>query len=165
MAAGSGEGTYYSPLLLQAMLLYALRCSATTLGFADSQEGGHAASLPFRRTFEQLLYGDHGRTACRSRITTIQALLLMSDVLFAWLDEKSVAWHYLGMAINMIVDLGMHSEQNIIMSEDLHQLEWLETRRRVFWAGFSEFTSTVPPTPNVRPRERTSLVSLTRSGI
>lgn len=136
MAAGGG--TYFSPLLLQAMLLYALRCSPEMIGFEDSQDGGCAASLPFRREFEQLLFGDHGQTACKSKITTIQALLLMSDVLFAWLDERSVAWQYLGIAINMIVDLGMHSERDVVLSQDFRRLEWLETRRKVFWAAFSK---------------------------
>ncbi|KAH7324215.1 fungal-specific transcription factor domain-containing protein [Stachybotrys elegans] len=111
-------------------------CSPIIIGFEDSQDGSRAASLPFRRKFEQLLFGDYGQTACKSKITTIQALLLMSDVLFAWLDERSVAWQYLGIAINMIVDLGMHSERGIVLSADFQRLEWLETRRRVFWAAF-----------------------------
>jgi hypothetical protein len=77
-----------------------------------------------------------------SKITTIQALLLMSDVLFAWMDERSVAWHYLSIATSMIIDLGMHTEQGGHPPEGLAQLERLEIRRRVFWTAFSKSIST-----------------------
>lgn len=75
---------------------------------------------------------------CTSKVTTIQALLLMSDVLFAWMDERSVAWHYLSMATSMILDLGLHVERRQPSSERLASLEKTETRRRVFWSAFSK---------------------------
>lgn len=74
----------------------------------------------------------------------------MSDVLFAWLDERSLAWQYLGIATQMIIDLGMHSEHKIPQSADLDQLQWLESRRRTFWAAFGKF-STHRPSLRSRP--------------
>jgi hypothetical protein len=140
MATG---GTYFSPLLLQAMLLYVLRCSPDIVGFENSAEGSFAAAMPFRHEFDRLLASDGCRMLLTSSITTIQALLLMSDVLFAWLDERRVAWHYLSIATSMIIDLGMHTEQERHSPEGLVQLEELEVRRRVFWAAFS--MSIFPP--------------------
>ena len=71
-----------------------------------------------------------------SKVTTIQALLVMTRSLFALGEEKSAAWMYAGMAFRMMVDLGMHIERSSPPTSDQLSDEDLEIRRRVFWAAF-----------------------------
>ncbi|KAK4499628.1 hypothetical protein PRZ48_010146 [Zasmidium cellare] len=105
------QGPYFTPLLLNAVFFVASKHSPKTLSAdqaSDLCEGGAV----FRRAVEKLLYDKETKLLCRSRVTTIQALLLMSDALFSWCDERSLSWHYLGIAINMILDLGIHTTRS-----------------------------------------------------
>ncbi|CRK31805.1 hypothetical protein BN1708_016016, partial [Verticillium longisporum] len=70
----------------------------------------------------------------RSDVTTIQALLVMTNSLFALGDERSAAWLYAGLAFRMIIDLGMHVDVPNLGRK--FSDEDLEIRRRVFWGAF-----------------------------
>ncbi|PCG92683.1 Transcription factor [Penicillium occitanis (nom. inval.)] len=65
-----------------------------------------------------------------------EALLIMSEALFAWCDERSLSWLYSGLAINMIVDLGIHTDRRTPAMNKALTSEDLEIRRRLFWAAF-----------------------------
>ncbi|KAF9769319.1 hypothetical protein IL306_013283 [Fusarium sp. DS 682] len=61
------------------------------------------------------------------------ALLVMTNSLFALGDERSAAWLYAGLAFRMLIDLGLHVD---LTNSHLFSDEDLEIRRRVFWGAF-----------------------------
>jgi len=136
------QGPCFSALLLNAIFFTASKHvgSKDELGFSNSCSDTDKcdAGVPFRQKIEGILYHRESRALCRSEIPTIQALLLLSDVLFSWCDERSLSWHYLGIAINMIVDLGIHSNNSALMLDKAHMPETMEIQRRVFWAAFGK---------------------------
>jgi hypothetical protein len=134
-------GPYFSRLLLNAIFFYASQHAPALQGLQELRTGARDIS-PFRRKAEQLLFNPQTQMLCRSSITTIQALLLLSDALFSWCDERSLSWHYLGLATNMVVDLGLHTDRASTKIGDSCTIEHLESQRRVFWGTFSK----MPPT-------------------
>lgn len=136
------QGPYFSPLLLNAIFFVASKhvASKDGSGLDTSCNGADNcnAGLPFRQLIEDILHHPEARVLCKSSITTVQALLLLSDALFSWCDERSLSWHYLGIAINMIIDLGIHSENSTLILGKSHSPEEMETHRRVFWAAFGK---------------------------
>ncbi|KAK2612030.1 hypothetical protein QQS21_001995 [Conoideocrella luteorostrata] len=129
------RGPYFSPLLLNAMFFHASKNmpgAGGTCAISDNCNPGHK----FRQKVEDALFDRETRVLCKSSIPTIQALLLMSDALFSWCDERSLSWHYLGIATNMIIDLGIHSETSTLASRKPLLPEDVEIRRRVFWSAF-----------------------------
>lgn len=103
-----------------------------TCDVSDNCGPGHQ----FRQKAEHSLFDRETQVLCKSSIPTIQALLLMSDALFSWCDERSLSWHYLGIATNMIIDLGIHSETSPLSIKKSLSPEDAEIRRRVFWSAF-----------------------------
>ncbi|KAH8722352.1 fungal-specific transcription factor domain-containing protein [Phaeosphaeriaceae sp. PMI808] len=128
MACG---GPYFSKLLLNAIYFGAskfsprheVRCVADDVRTAGWQ---------FRQRVRELL----GGALDKSEVTTIQALLVMTNSLFALGDERSAAWLYAGLAFRMIVDLGIHVDTLDLGSIRKFSDEDYEIRRRVFWAAF-----------------------------
>ncbi|KAF2644935.1 hypothetical protein P280DRAFT_390513 [Massarina eburnea CBS 473.64] len=127
----ASKGPYFSSLLLNAILFVA----AKGLPPVDGMDICHRG-VPWRQKIERELYDPEAQLLCKSRVTTIQALLLFSDALFSWFDERSLSWHYLGIAINMIIDLGLHTQNATTASGVDRSSEELETHRRVFWAAY-----------------------------
>ena len=129
MACG---GPYFSKLLLNAIYFGASKFSSRVEVRTDPNDV-RTAGLAYRQRTKELL----APALESSEITTIQALLVLTTSLFALGNEKSAAWLYAGMAIRMIIDLGMHvfdspgsSKSRELSNEDQ------EIRRRVFWAGY-----------------------------
>lgn len=133
----ASQGRYFSELLLNAMFFVATKHRLSMGRGAGSVADINRAGIGFLRRLESILCDPSSQVLCNSSITTVQALLLMSDCLFSWCDQRSLSWHYLGIAINMIFDLGIHSETSMLRCGQLEAAEDLETRRRVFWAAFS----------------------------
>ncbi|KAF2871077.1 fungal-specific transcription factor domain-containing protein [Massariosphaeria phaeospora] len=127
----ASDGPYFSHLLLNSILFIASKYSTVASSPCDAADLDAAPGMGFRRRAESILFDPVTKVLTKSSITTIQALLLMSDALFSWCDETSLSWHYLGIAINMIIDLGIHAENSISKTP-----EDLEVARRVFWAAF-----------------------------
>ncbi|CRJ86917.1 hypothetical protein BN1723_000205 [Verticillium longisporum] len=126
MACG---GPYFSKLLLNAIYFGASKFSPRHDVRKDPNDV-RTAGWEFRERVRELL----GSALDRSDVTTIQALLVMTNSLFALGDERSAAWLYAGLAFRMIIDLGMHVDV-----PDLGRKfsdEDLEIRRRVFWGAF-----------------------------
>lgn len=90
------------------------------------------AGWKYRQRVKELL----GDCLDSSEITTIQALLMMAQSLFALGDERSAAWLYAGIAFRMLIDLGIHADTSAQQSVRGLSDEDLEIRRRVFWAAF-----------------------------
>lgn len=142
MACG---GRRFSKVLLNAM--YFASSEYLSRVAASSLEGNMVArcdaaddctqGMVFRRRAEGLLYDPDTQLLLKSDLTTVQALLIMSHTLFSWCDEKSASWQYAGIAINMIIDLGLHTE-TLRRSTSTYSPspEDLEIHRRVFWTGF-----------------------------
>ncbi|KAK3620056.1 hypothetical protein LTR56_023639 [Elasticomyces elasticus] len=126
-------GPYFTPLLLNAMLFATAEHSPNDAGQCSTVDAC-AGGTSFRGNVEAILYQPDTQALCKSRITTIQALLLMSDTLFRWCDERSLSWHYMGIAINMIIDLGIHTTRSRFYKSG--SLEDQEIGRRVFWAAY-----------------------------
>lgn len=125
MACG---GPYFSKLLLNAIYFGASKFSLR-LEVRKDPNDVRTAGWRFRERVRELL----GSSLHSSSITTIQALLQMTNSLVALGDERSAAWLYSGLAFRMIVDLGIHvdlSKTGRLSDEDL------EIRRRVFWGAF-----------------------------
>lgn len=130
MATG---GPYFSRILLNAIYFGAAKFSPR-LELRKVSTDVRTAGWQFRDRVRDLL----GRALDYSNITTIQALLLMCNTLFALGDEPSAAWIYAGNAFRMIIDLGLHVD--VTSRSNLRHLtdEDIEIRRRVFWAAFGE---------------------------
>lgn len=129
------QGTYFSPLLLNSIFFHASKNVPGVGGTCDDSDNCNPGRQ-FRQKVEDLLFSRETQLLCKSSIPTIQALLLMSDALFSWCDERSLSWHYLGIATNMIIDLGIHSETSPLTFKKSLPPEDVEIRRRVFWSAF-----------------------------
>ena len=124
------DGPYFSKLLLNAIYFGASKFS-TRLEMRSNRK---AAGQPFRQRVRELL----GGALDRSKITTIQALLIMTSSLFALGDERSAAWLYAGTAFRMIIDLGLHIDDLSLSASRKLSEEDYEIRRRVFWGAFGQ---------------------------
>lgn len=128
------KGPYYSDLLLNAILFAGSKYS-DDLAVRSNVNNKESAGRPFRAKFEEILHGP--QVLFNSRVTTIQALLIVADGLFSWCDETSLSWHYMGLAISMIIDLGIHVDGAGSGKSANYTPEDAEVHRRVFWAAFS----------------------------
>lgn len=129
----SCNGPYFSKLLLNAIYFGASKFSPRREVRKDPDDV-RTAGWKFRQRVRELLV----ESLDRSDITTIQALLVMTNSLFALGDERSAAWLYAGIAFRMIVDLGMHVEPSDLANTLSNDDEDLEIRRRVFWGAFGK---------------------------
>lgn len=125
------NGPYFSKLLLNAIYFGASKFSPRTEVRRDPQDV-RTAGWQYRQRVKELL----GDALNRSEIPTIQALLVMTNSLFALGDERNTAWIYAGIAIRMAIDLGLHSDAPIHSGTKPPSIEDLEIRRRVFWGAF-----------------------------
>lgn len=125
------DGPYFSKLLLNAMY-YSVSKHCQSESIQKVQGDISTAGWRFRQRFVELLRDEYDT----SRITTIQALLIMASSLFTRCDERSKSWLYAGNAFNMVIDLGLHVETS---DHSISSLE-KETHRRVFWAAYSKYT-------------------------
>ena len=123
------NGPYFSKLLLNA-IYYAASKFSPRLELRRDPGDVRTAGWRYRSRVKELLVN----ALDSSEITTIQALLVMTNSLFALGDERSAAWLYAGMAFRMIIDLGMHVDTQSPRLSDMD----LEIRRRVFWAAFGK---------------------------
>ncbi|OJJ82739.1 uncharacterized protein ASPGLDRAFT_174246 [Aspergillus glaucus CBS 516.65] len=122
------DGPYFSKLLLNSIFFvvskHCLRPEVRT-----DPDDINTAGLMYRQRFVELLREKFDK----SEITTIQALLIMSNALFSRCDERSLSWLYAGNAFNMIIDLGLH----VLPSTNNTSAEQLEIRKRVVWGAYS----------------------------
>ncbi|CCF38518.1 fungal specific transcription factor [Colletotrichum higginsianum] len=125
------NGPYFSKILLNAIYFGASKFSPRREVRRDLNDV-RTAGWAFRERVRKLL----GDALDSSDITTIQALLVMTNSLFALGDERSAAWLYAGLAFRMIIDLGMHVDAPGLGSTRKFSDEDLEIRRRVFWGAF-----------------------------
>ncbi|KAK0647419.1 putative transcriptional regulatory protein [Lasiodiplodia hormozganensis] len=123
------NGPYFSKILLNAIYFGASKFSPRLEVRSDPTDV-RTSGWRFKERVKELL----GPALNCSKVTTIQALLVMTNSLFALGDERSAAWLYSGIAFRMIVDLGIHvyspDQPGKFSDEDL------EIRRRVFWGAF-----------------------------
>jgi hypothetical protein len=126
---------YFHDLLLNAMMFVAFK-HVPPHHTSNPNFDACVNGMTFRRKAEELLYRASTQLLTRSSVTTIQALLLMADALFAWCDERSLSWQYLGIAINMIIDLGIHTTRSGFYQHE--SAEQQEIGRRVFWSAYSQ---------------------------
>lgn len=129
------RGRYFNELLLNVIMFVAVKYAV------ESSNDSCVSATTFRTTAEEMLYRADTHLLTKSSVTTIQALLLMANTLFAWCDERSLSWHYMGIAINMIIDLGIHTSNSAFYQRG--SAEDLEIGRRIFWAAYSLFCDTV----------------------
>ncbi|UPL03597.1 hypothetical protein LCI18_014531 [Fusarium solani-melongenae] len=128
------KGPHYSDLLLNAILFAGSKYSNDP-AVRSNVDNKESAGRPFRAKFEDILHSS--QVLFKSRVTTIQALLIVADALFSWCDETSLSWHYMGLAISMIVDLGIHVDGAASGKSANYTPEDTEVHRRVFWAAFA----------------------------
>ncbi|KAJ5657503.1 uncharacterized protein N7484_001152 [Penicillium longicatenatum] len=122
------NGPYFSKLLLNAILFTVSKhCARPEL--RSDPDDIKTAGWSFRQRFTELLRDSFDK----SDITTLQALLIMSNSLFSRCDERSLSWLYAGNAFNMIIDLGLH----VLPSPSKMSPEDLEIRKRVVWGAYS----------------------------
>lgn len=126
MACG---GPYFSKLLLNAILFTVSKHCARPEIRSDPDDIT-TAGWRFRQRFTELLRDSFDK----SEITTLQALLIMSNSLFSRCDERSLSWLYAGNAFNMIIDLGLH----VLPPPEKMSAEEIEVRKRVIWGAYCE---------------------------
>ncbi|UPL03054.1 hypothetical protein LCI18_013988 [Fusarium solani-melongenae] len=122
------DGPYFSKLLLNAIYFGSSKFSPRLQVRKDPNDV-RTAGWKYRERVRELL----GGSLDRSHVTTIQALLVMANSLFALGDERSAAWLYAGLAFRMLIDLGLHVD---LTNSHPFSDEDLEIRRRVFWGAF-----------------------------
>lgn len=127
-------GPYFSKILLNAIYFGASKFSPRLEVRRDPAEV-RTAGWKYRQRVKELL----GAALDSSDITTIQALLIMAQSLFALGDERSAAWLYAGIAFRMLIDLGIHADSSALQATRILCDEDLEIRRRVFWAAFGRW--------------------------
>lgn len=125
------QGPYFSKILLNAIYFGSAKFSPRPELRKDPDDV-RTAGWQFRQRVRELL----GEAMDQSKITTIQALLQMTNSLFALGDEQSAAWLYAGLAFRMIIDLGLHIDATLMPNARTLSEEDLEIRRRVFWSAF-----------------------------
>lgn len=125
------RGRYFNDLLLNVIMFVAAKYAA------ELSNDSCVSAMALRRTAEETLYRADTHLLTKSSVTTIQALLLMATTLFAWCDERSLSWQYMGIAINMIIDLGIHATNSAFYQRG--SAEDREIGRRIFWAAYSVF--------------------------
>ncbi|KAJ4308323.1 hypothetical protein N0V84_012163 [Fusarium piperis] len=130
------KGSYYSDLLLNAILFAGSKHSDGPAVRSNANDKD-TAGRPFRAKFEEMLHSSASQVLFKSRVTTIQALLIVADALFSWCNETSLSWHYMGLAISMIIDLGIHVDIAGRAQSGTYTPEDVEVHRRVFWAAFA----------------------------
>ncbi|KAM0342509.1 hypothetical protein ACHAPU_009483 [Fusarium lateritium] len=140
MACG---GPYFSKLLLNAIYFGSSKFSPR-LEVRKDVNDVRTAGWKYRERVRELL----GGSLDRSDITTIQALLVMTNSLFALGDERSAAWLYAGLAFRMLIDLGLHVD---LTNSHLFSDEDLEIRRRVFWGAFEAVVDKIQSLYQGRP--------------
>ncbi|ORX37075.1 fungal-specific transcription factor domain-domain-containing protein [Kockovaella imperatae] len=124
-------GPYFSKLLLNAMFFSVSKFSTRSEVY-DEPSDQKTAGKRFLKRVKELL----GEALDQSSIPSIQAMLLMSSSLFA-LGSQSAAWHYHGIAVQMIFDMGLNYDS--LASTNVPgglTAEETEIRRRVVWAAF-----------------------------
>jgi len=131
MACG---GPYFSKLLLNSIFFVVSKHSLRPEVRTDPDDI-NTAGLIYRERFVELLREKFDK----SEITTIQALLIMSNALFSRCDERSLSWLYAGNAFNMIIDLGLH----VLPSANNTSAEELEIRKRVVWGAYCKFLTII----------------------
>lgn len=94
-------GPYFSKLLLNAIFFSVSKFSNRPEVYDNLLDQGSAGNQFLCRVKELL-----GDALDQSSIPTIQAMLLLSNSVFA-LGRQSSAWLYAGVAVQMIFDLGM----------------------------------------------------------
>ncbi|KAJ5586805.1 uncharacterized protein N7459_002570 [Penicillium hispanicum] len=122
------NGPYFSRLLLHA-ILFAVSKHCSWVELRSDPEDITTTGWMFRQRFTELLRDSFDK----SEITTLQALLIMSNSLFSRCDERSLSWLYAGNAFNMIIDLGLH----VLPSAGKISAEELEIRKRVLWGAYT----------------------------
>lgn len=125
----SCAGPYFSKLLLNA-IFFVVSKHCPRLELRSDPNDITTAGWEFRQRFSQLLRDCFDK----SEITTLQALLIMSNALFSRCDERSLSWLYAGNAFNMFIDLGLH----VLPTADSIPAEELEIRKRVLWGAYRE---------------------------
>lgn len=123
----ASNGPRFDTALLNTILFVASR-------YTPNQPDACASGMVFRNRTEESLHRFPMMSLTRSKLTTVQTLLLLADELFTWCDERSLSWLYLGAAINMIVDLGMHTVRSSFYQKG--STEDQEIARRVFWSAY-----------------------------
>lgn len=123
-------GPYFSKLLLNAIYFNASRY------VTDPKHGAVGMKLGerFQKRFKELL----GTSYDKSRITTMQGLLLVAVSLSAVGKDRSLAWLYSGLGFRMMFDLGLHTSSPESMKERRLSQEDLESNRRLFWSAYSK---------------------------
>lgn len=122
-------GPYYSKFLLHCILAL----SARHLDAESPENEVAQKGEMFLSTAKELLMQELGAT--KPRIPTIQGLLILSGRQCA-VGKTSEGWLYLGMAIRMMTDLGLHLNfQELMHLEKLTPVE-LEVRKRLYCSAY-----------------------------
>lgn len=116
-------GHFFSKLLLNAIYFSASRFMTDDCGVINStmMDG-------FRNRFKHLLAAAYDK----SRVATLQGLLIVSTSVSAIGKDRSMVWLYSGLAYRMLVDLGLHTNKTALGQGE----EETEIARRIFWAAF-----------------------------
>ena len=129
-------GDYFSKLLLNAIYHNASRFASELLVTK------HASSkVALRRRFYERFSELLRETLGEGKVTTTQALLVISGSLSPIGDDRSTIWLYSGMAFRMMFDLGLHTVGVGAFRQTKASEEDKEIQRRLFWSAFCTIVS------------------------
>lgn len=126
------NGHYYSTALMNALISHSTRwCQhIPTANISLKEIGGGRSHFDSAvlATFEDVRHGN-------STITTVQTLLLLSAQECAR-GNRSQTWLYVGMAIRLLQDMGLHVDGRRYARFAQLNNEDIEIRIRLFWSTF-----------------------------
>lgn len=135
-------GPYFSKLLLNAIYFNASRYITHKIHGVDGVKLGER----FRKRFKELLNSSYDR----SRVTTMQGLLLVSASLSAVGKDRSLGWLYSGLAFRMMFDLGLHTKSPESLQDRKLLPEDRESNRRLFWSAYGKSVPHISSTLHAR---------------
>ncbi|KAJ4127038.1 hypothetical protein NW768_008659 [Fusarium equiseti] len=84
------DGPYFSGLLLYAILFAGSHFTVEEAS-TDTIAEMNAAGRRYRAEFEQTLFSSGSESLFKSEVTKIQALLVVSETLFSWCNERNLS--------------------------------------------------------------------------
>jgi hypothetical protein len=118
------SGPYVTPFLLSAVLAQAAR-------YSDRLDAAELGAYFSQRTVNDMAV----EIAKGSSIPTLQGLLIFAG-LECTIGRSSQGWLYLGMAIRMMQDMGIHINNRKLIEGQFSQLE-LAMRQQILWSCYT----------------------------
>lgn len=126
-------GSYYSHMLLNAMISHSIRWGKNDPTIRGLLEESYDRGAVFGKHARSMLFEDLNKGACA--VPTVQTLLLLSAQECSF-GNSTQAWTYSGLAFRLMDHIGICLDGERYPGSVSLTDEDIEIRRRVFWSGY-----------------------------